>query len=222
MANQTEKGRFITVKGIGNVTAKPDLTVISMDLYTQTPEYERTMEQATSEIESIRKALISIGYEQQALKTTNFDISMSYESYKDAKGNYQRDFSGYRCSHALKLEFDFDMKRLGETISAISSCGATPEFHIAFSVKDKNAVSNELLVNAIINAKEKAVILVNAAGVRLGAIQRIDYNWGELRLYSETKFSDMILSEKASAKPMEIEPEDIKVNDSVTVVWAIE
>ena len=113
------------------------------------------------------------------------------------------------------------MKRLGETLSAISSCGAMPELQIAFSVKDKNAVSAELLENAIVNAKEKAEILAKAAGVQLGSIQSIDYSWGELRLLSKTRYNDMMLCE-ASAAPMEIEPDDIDVSDTVTIVWAIE
>jgi uncharacterized protein YggE len=120
------------------------------------------------------------------------------------------------------LEFDLDMKRLGETLTAISSSGASPEFKIAFSVKDKNAVSVKLLENAIINAKEKAAILAKTGGIQLGAIQSIDYCWGEVRLFSQTKYSDMEFCEESSAISMEIEPDDINASDSVTVVWAIE
>jgi uncharacterized protein YggE len=213
--------RILTVKGIGNVAAKPDLVVITMNLTVTMPEYAQTMECAAKEIEAMRQALISIGYEQAALKTTDFNISTEYESYKDSNGNYQRRFVGYKCSHALKLEFEFDMKRLGETLTAISTCGVTPEFQIAFSVKDKNAVSAALLESAISNAKEKAAIISKTAGVTLGAIQGIDYSWGELRLFSETRFSDAICC-SIEAAPIDIEPDDIDVNDSVTVVWAIE
>ena len=222
MANQALSDRLMTVKGVGNVSAKPDLTIITMNLATQRPVYGQMMEDAAKEVEAVRSALIAIGYERQDSKTTNFNISMEHESYKDKNGNYQRRFAGFKCTHALKLEFDFEMKRLGETLKAISSCGASPDFQISFSVKDKNAVSAELLESAIANAKEKAAILTKAADVKLGAIQRIDYSWGELRLYSETRFDDMAVCEAAESYPMDIEPDDIDVNDSVTVVWCIE
>jgi len=219
--------RTITVKGMGNVTAKPDLTIITMKLITENPDYAETMERATKDAESIRQALISIGYEREALKTTDFKIRTETESYQEYRTkNWLERFKGYSCTHELKLKFDFDMKRLGETINAISACGSKPKFQIAFSVKDKDAVSAELLENAVNNAKDKAAVLAKAADVQLGTIKRIDYSWGELRLFSETQFdynsdydSKMICCE---ATPMEIEPEEFQVTDSITVIWTIE
>ena len=222
MVNQEQSNRLLTVKGIGRISTKPDLTIITLELSTITPEYEKTMEKATNEIESIRKALISIGYKQQDLKTTDFNISTEYEFYYDAQGNHKQRFQGYECKHSLKLEIDFDMKRLGETLTTISSCGATPTFNISFSVKDKNAVSAELLDNAIINAKEKAAILAKAAGVHLGAIQNINYSWGELQLYSRAEYRVCEKTFSFDAAQMDIEPDDINASDSVTVIWNIE
>jgi uncharacterized protein YggE len=212
--------RNITVKGVGNVSAKPELTSIPLNLTPPMLEYADVTAKATEELEAVRTALISAHHKRDALKTTDFNISTEYESYKDKNGNYKRDFAGYKVSHALKLEFDFDMKRLGETLAAISACGVSPEFQIAFSVKDKNAVSAALLENAVTNAKEKAAILTKAAGVTLGAIARIDYSWGELRLFSETRFNDSVCS-ASEVQALEIEPEDIDVADTVTVVWEI-
>ena len=213
--------RNITIKGIGNVVVKPDLTVISMTLTVKTPEYAQAMETAAKDIEVLRQALYGIDYKREALKTTDFNISTEYEQYKDKGGNYQRRFAGYKCTHALKLEFDFNLKRLGETLAAISACGVNPELKIAFSVKDKAAVNAALLESAITNAKEKAAILAKAAEVTLGQIQRIDYSWSELRLFSETQLSDTPYY-AAESVAVDIEPEDINAADSVTVVWEIE
>ncbi|HCA29881.1 MAG TPA: SIMPL domain-containing protein [Ruminococcaceae bacterium] len=214
--------RTLTVKGIGNLKTAPDLVIITMNLTTTTPDYERTTECATLDIESIRKAIISVGYDKQALKTTDFKIKAEYESVKDAAGNWKRKFEGYSCIHHLKLEFDLDMKRLGETILAIAQCGANPEFDINFSIKDKAAVQAELLEKAVANATEKAAILAKASGVSLGAVKHIDYSWGELRLYSNTRFVESAIMEAPAAFGMEIEPEDVEVNDTVTVIWGIE
>ncbi|MCL2878529.1 MAG: SIMPL domain-containing protein, partial [Acidobacteria bacterium] len=84
--------------------------------------------------------------------------------------------------------------------------------------------SEQLLESAIENAKWKATVLAKSAGVKLGEIQRIDYNWSELHLYSQTdyQFNDMMLCEAAAPLAMDIEPEEIKVNDTATIVWAIE
>ena len=107
---------------------------------------------------------------------------------KDEKGDYKSVFAGYDCVHRLKVEFDFDTKRLARALSEISKCIAKPEISIDFTVKDPTAVSEELLKAAVKNARAKAEILCGASGAKLGEPVTIDYNWGELHLYSETDY----------------------------------
>ena len=103
-------------------------------------------------------------------------------------------------------------------------CIAEPELNVQFTVKDKEAVDAALLQSACANAKAKAEILTKASGVTLGDLVSIDYNWGELHLYSPTHYEmDPPCMARASAAPtaMDIEPDDIDVSDSVTFVWEI-
>lgn len=216
--------KTITVKGMGRVTAAPDFVVISMSMESHEQEYETTMELAAKKIEQLNDSLEEIGFEKKSVKTTNFNVRTDYERVKDRNGNYKSVFNGYVCSHRLKVEFDFDTKRLAQTLYAISRCLAQPELSISFTVKDPSAVNKELLKSATINAKEKAQILCEASGVELGELLTIDYNWGELNIVSHT---DYMLEEKCMAMPvggladMDIEPDDIDVSDTATFVWEI-
>ena len=216
--------RTITVKGMGRVTTAPDYVVISMSLTAQENDYEETMELAAKKIEYLNASLEEIGFEKKSVKTTNFNVRTDYERVKDRNGDYKSVFNGYICSHRLKVEFDFDTKRLAQTLYAISRCLAEPELSISFTVKDPSAVNKELLKSATINAKEKAQILCEASGVELGQLLTIDYNWGELNIVSHT---DYMLEDRCMAMPvggladMEIEPDDIDVSDTATFVWEI-
>ena len=216
--------RTITVKGIGNVSAAPDYVVISMSLEAQSMNYDETLELAAKKIEYLNTSLEEIGFEKKSVKTTNFNVRTDYDRVKDNDGNYKSVFSGYVCNHRLKVEFDFDTKRLAQTLYAISKCLALPELSISFTVKDPTAVNSELLRSAIINAKEKAKILCDASGVELGKLLSIDYNWGELNIVSHT---DYMLEEKCLAMPsssladIDIEPDDIDVRDTATFIWEI-
>lgn len=70
----------------------------------------------------------------------------------------------------------------------------------------------------------KAEILTKASGVTLGELVSIDYNWGELHLYSPTRYemeADCLMKVSAAPTAMDIEPDDIDVSDSVTFVWEI-
>ena len=219
------ENRIITVRGTGKVSAAPDLLVLEMNLEITEPEYEASMRRATEMLDALRTAIVLAGHDGKLLKTTSFSVNTKYESYRDKNNNYQSKFVGYCCTHGLRLEFDFDIKLLGVTLGTIATCEVNPKFSIKFSVKDINAISAELLENAIENATWKAGVLTKSAGVKLGAILRIDYNWSEHHFYSNTDMrvaEDMFYLSEAAPMTIDIEPEDISVSDTATVVWAIE
>lgn len=214
--------RTITVKGIGAVSVKPDLIVLRLSMETAEYEYDAAMKAAAEKIDFLNKALEAAGFEKKSAKTADFRVRADYERLNDGKGNYTSVFMGYKCRHELKIEFDFDTKRLAKALSEISKCIAKPEISIDFTVKDSSAVSGELLKAAAKNAREKAEILCAASGAKLGELLSIDYNWGELHLYSATDYDVegkcMMLG---AADDMDIEPEEIKARDTATFAWEI-
>lgn len=215
--------RRITVKGTGQVSIKPDLVVLELRLDSLDMNYETAMELATRSMAEINDLLATVGFKKEELKTTNFNVNTQYRSEQDKQGQYIQIFEGYLVHHDLKLEFDFDQTRLTRTLAVIASGTVMPKLEIQFSVKDKTEVSEALLFKATENAKSKAVALAKASGVALGELLLIDYNWGELHLYSRTMYSneDSMMMKSASFAP-DIEPEDITLNDNVTFVWALE
>ena len=214
--------RTITVKGIGAVSVKPDLIVLRLSMETAEYEYDAAMKAAAEKIDFLNKALEAAGLEKKSAKTADFMVRADYDRLNDGKGNYTSVFMGYKCRHELKIEFDFDTKRLAKALSEISKCIAKPEISIDFTVKDSSAVSGELLKAAVKNAREKAEILCAASGAKLGELLSIDYNWGELHLYSATDYDVegkcMMLG---VADDMDIEPEEIKARDTATFAWEI-
>ena len=215
--------KTITVKGKGHVSAKSDWIVVSMRLETAHAEYDKTTELAAEKIANLNAALEEIGFEAKSIKTTDFNVRTDYESVRDKDGNYKNVFNGYVCNHNLKVEFDFDSKRLGLVLAALSSCFAKPEFFVAFTVKDPSAISRELLVSAAQNAKQKAEILCSASGVKLGELVSIDYNWSEIDICSHTnyKLESRCLMAASPLANVDINPDDIDVDDTATFVWEI-
>jgi len=218
--------RSITVKGTGSVTAKPDFIVINFQLEAKDKDYEVMMRLASEQIDAVNLALAQVGFDKGDLKTTNFNVQTEHESIRDKNGNYKQLFSGYSCRHQMKLSFDFDSHRLGSTLSAIASATVDPQLSISFTVKNPNEISEALLRDATVNARKKAEILCEASNVELGQLMSIDYNWGELNVYSDTRY---LMEDRCMAMPIgaanafdaDIDPDDIKVNDTATFVWQI-
>lgn len=75
------------------------------------------------------------------------------------------------------------------------------------------------------DSKAKAVLLAEAAGVKLGELVSVDYSFGEKNFVSEPMSRNMPLMKSADmvagSYQMNIQPDDIQVSDTVTVVWQI-
>ena len=219
--------RTIRVTGKGQIKVKPDMTRITMTLEGRYKEYGETLQKSSQDTELLKDLLCDFGFERSDLKTLNFGVDTEYESYKDRDGSYKQRFVGYRFHHVMKVEFPSDNVLLGKLLYALANYTVKPEFRISYTVKDPESTKNALLGKAVTDAKEKAVVLTAAGGVTLKEIQSIDYSWGEID-FEYRPMDGAVLAERCLAAPMaaksydlDIEPDDIEVSDTVTVVWEI-
>ena len=218
--------RTIRVTGKGRINVKPDMTRITLSLEGSYPEYGETLRRSSQDTERLKDLLAGFGFERSDLKTLNFSVDTEYENYKD-KGTYRQRFVGYKFSHMMKVEFASDNERLGKVLYALANCDVKPEFRLSYTVKDPEAAKNELLGRAVSDAGEKALVLSKAAGVTLKEIQSIDYSWGQID-FEIQPMNRMLMAKGCCDEAMEeagydldIEPDDIEVSDTVTVIWEI-
>ena len=216
--------RTIRVTGKGQLKVHPDMTRITITLEGKDFDYGETLKRSSEETEILKDTLEPFGFSRTDLKTLSFDVDAEYASYK-VKDEWKRRFDGYKFSHVLKVEFDSDNKRLGKILFALANCRLSPEFRLSYTVKDPETVKNELLGKAVRDAAAKAGVLSAAAGVKLGEIQTVDYSWGQVRFEVEP-MDKLMLAEPCAVSEggcydMDIEPDDINVEDTVTVVWEI-
>lgn len=214
--------RTITVKGTGNLKIKPDYIQLNFTLVSKNYQYERAMNIASESLEKLYNAIINVGFEKDDVKTRYFDVSTDYDSVKDKNGNYKKVFRGYKVNHKLILSFDYDMKKLSDALIAISTSLSDPDLSIDFTIKDSEKAKYDLLKEVAIDARKKAEILCEASGYKLGDLIKIDYDWSEITIFSNTKFS--MLREQSlmmASKSIDMNPEDIDLEDTATFVWEI-
>ncbi|MBR0140387.1 MAG: SIMPL domain-containing protein [Firmicutes bacterium] len=204
---------------------RPDTTRISLILHGLYKEYAEALKKASEDSEVLKEVLLSFGFKSSDLKTLNFSVDAEYEGYQE-EGVWKQRFTGYRFNQTMKLEFPSDNDRLGKILYALARCPVDPEFRLSYTVKDEEAAKNELLGRAVSDAKEKAEVLSKAAGVSLGEIIDIDYSWGQVRFEAPVMNRSLMAKSMGNdcaeeSYAMDIEPDDIEVSDSVTVVWEI-
>lgn len=216
--------KTIRVTGKGRLKVHPDMTRITITLEGLRKDYAMTLRMSSEETEGMKALLAPLGFERTDLKTLSFSVDTENESYKE-KDTWKSRFIGYRYRHVMKVEFGSDNERLGKILYALAKSPLCPKFSLSYTVKDPEAAKNELLDKAVRDAVAKAGVLSAAAGQKLGAIQNIDYSWREIDFEFRPMDDKMCLPTLGRAMPdsldMDIEPDDIEAEDTVTVVWEI-
>ena len=217
--------RTIRITGKGNLKIHPDITRITVTLTGIYKDYSETLLRSSEDTEKLKEMLSLFGFKRTDPKTVDFSVDTEYESYRE-NNEYRQRFAGYRYRHVIKIEFDSDNDRLGKILGSLAKSELNPEFTISYTVKDSEAAKNSLLAKAVDDAKQKALVLTNAAGVALKDIVSVDYSRAELNMEVRPMNRMVTLSKTSAAADnglsMDIEPDDISVSDTVTIVWEIE
>ena len=115
---------------------------------------------------------------------------------------------GYRAVRRLFVCFDYSHELCDKVIYVLSEHPV--EFNLAFTYK--GARSRGLLQSAIIEAREDALSIAVAAGVKLGKLCKTEYS-------SMDGNQPMLMRAAYGVAP---EPEQITLSETVTCSWEIE
>lgn len=218
--------KFIRVTGKGVVTVKPDVMCISVTINDIVKDYQKCLDLSVERTNDVKALFKGFGFTSEDIKTISFGVKEEYQQVRDENGNYKREFRGYVFRHTMMVQFDFDNKRLGEILKSLASeSRLKAEFGISYTVKDKEAVKNEVIVKAVKDAKAKAELIREAADIRVSHIQKIDYSWQEVIVERRNTFGGGFTAKESSAianaYEMDIQPDDITVEDTVTLEYAL-
>jgi len=222
-SSSTSSLKTLKVTGTANISAPVDTIILNIFNKDTKPTYAKSLEASKYALVQFKQELLLKGFQEKDLKTINFNITTNYENYKDEKGNSKKRFLGYQYSHNMKISFKLDNSKLSEVLNSLKTIKGKSEFYLNYTIKDTEKIKNKLLSKAVENTKTKANILASASNVNLKNIINIDYSFnhknnfispfrGEMKMLGSNISSDSI---------MNITPEDLKFQDTVTITWEI-
>ncbi|MDY2932435.1 MAG: SIMPL domain-containing protein [Muribaculaceae bacterium] len=93
---------------------------------------------------------------------------------------------------------------------------------IGFTVQDLRPYQLKMLKRAVGDAKEKAEIMAEAAGSKLGKVLEIDYNFSHIDTYSQARnIHSTEEAKESTADVLDITPDDMVISDRVDVVFEL-
>ncbi len=210
--------RTMKVQGKGTVATEPDITVLTFGISARKLDYSECMQDLNTQTDDLRARITEAGIERTELKTTSFDVRLNSHV---SEGRHI--FSGYEASHGLRIELPVDKDLLNRVLRLVAVGSSGFEIGIAFSVRDKEALRQSVLTEAVRTAKANAATLARASGITLGKLQQIDYGWTEVRFYDNIMtVPGGVDACSAPGADVDIDPEDIRASDIVTLVYEIE
>ena len=149
----------LTVTGSGETLVTADTAVVSLGVSIRRPDALEAQGAANEVIARIRAALTGAGFDEEDISTGYINLYAVYDYSDDLEK-----IAAYSASSSLAVKVT-DMARVGEVIDLSFGAGANTLDGVSFSVSDDAAARAESLKAAVENAKEKAAVLAEAAGL---------------------------------------------------------
>jgi len=150
--------KVISVTGTANTSVEPDLLVIRLGVETQKITAKEALESNSELTSSVISAVKNVGITEDELSTSRLNIMPLYDSYRDKEtGQYTQELLGYRVSNILMIETG-NLDSAADIIDGAVSAGVNKIDSVYFTLSPQKQleVKDDLIENAILNAKTKA------------------------------------------------------------------
>ncbi|AEE96374.1 SIMPL domain-containing protein [Mahella australiensis] len=154
---------ILTAAGEGKVMAKPDRATINMGVQIDDKDAKTAQTQNAQKMDAVVKKLKALGISDEDIKTSQYNVFPQYD-YSEDKSTLR----GYQVVNMVNVTIK-DTAKLGDIIDQATQAGANRMDSIAFTISEPDKYYNEAIAKAIEQAKEKANVMANTAGVKIKA-----------------------------------------------------
>lgn len=208
----------IKVTGDSRVDVSPDISILNIGIINKNINFNQTLTGLNEKTKDVSKQLLSIGFKEKDIRTTGFQIRENRI--------YQRDSyidSGYVATQNVKVEFKYSKEGIAKILNAFSKSKTDFNLQFSFILSDdlNKKMQQDLIQRAIKDAKAKADVIAESAGVKLKRVQEIRY--GEpTSTHFVGEATAMRFKSDAPEQMQSFTPEDIVLNDTILIIWEIE
>lgn len=155
----------LNVTGQGESRTAPDLAEIQLGVTSQADSAAAAMEQNAGQQTAVIEALKGAGIAPEDIQTSGLNLSPRME-YPE---NGAPTINGYEATNMVSVRVT-DIPKLGEVLDAIVAAGANQINGISFQREEAGEAEDEARRAAVEDARHKAEVLAEAAGLSLGPV----------------------------------------------------
>lgn len=201
----------LTVTGQGRSTAQPDMARIDLGVSTRAATAAEAMSQNSAAQAKVIETLKAEGIEARDIQTSGLNLSPVIEYAQDQAPK----LTGYAAQNTVAVKVR-DIAGLGAVLDKLVASGANEISGISFSREDMTEAEDQARADAVVDARRRAEIMAEAAGMRLGRLIALS----EGQDAPPPRPMAMMADAKASGGAP-IEAGELSISASVTAVYAM-
>ncbi|MBI2573535.1 SIMPL domain-containing protein [Candidatus Woesearchaeota archaeon] len=220
-AGEEQRLNTVSVTGVAEEKVMPDQAILRLAVMTESLTAANAEEENSLKMNRVMKALRDKGIAEKDIVTEYYNL-YPYQNYNYQTGRSEE--KGFRAQHTLRVTVR-DIAKAGEIMDVAVSAGVTNVDSVSFSLTDdkEKQLREELIGQAASKARERANLLVDALGAKVGKVVAVSETGYQPPIYYAR---DMVaMKAEAGSAPNAvptITPEEITVSVQINVEFAIE
>ncbi len=204
----------LTATGEGSASAAPDIAVVSLGVVSEAATAQDALAANAKDMNAVVDTITGAGIEKKDVATSGLFVEPVYsDPAKDPSG--QSKITGYRVSNQVTVRIR-DIGKSGPLLDKVITAGANRVNGVSFEIGRSEALRDAAIKAAIAEARRRAELMAEAAGVKLGPIQSINANEGG----GPPVFRAMAMKDAMPA-PSPVMGGTQEISASATIVYAI-
>ena len=157
----------IVVQGQGSVEQAPDMATITLGSQFAAKQADDALDQVSEATATVLATLAELGVESKDVQTSGLYLNPVWDDSYNRHGG--RNIRGYSAGNTVHIRVR-DLDKLGGLLDQVVEDGANTFNGLSFGLQDSTDAKNEARRRAVADARAKAELYAEAAGVSLGKI----------------------------------------------------
>ncbi len=203
----------ITVQGEGKVEIAPDEAIITFGVLSEEKSLSKAYQANTEKMNLVIKSVKDMAIEDKDIQTSSYSVTPIYQ--RDEKG-YQLpgNPATFRVSQQLTIKVR-NLAKVGDIIDKSIENGSNEFNGIQFTSSKIKEFQKEAKIKAAKDAKEKASLLAENLGVKLGGIIRVNES------FSPPYLARNVMAFKTAEAAPQIEAGSLEITATCDVIYEL-
>lgn len=162
--------RTIRVTGEGRASAAPDMATIQAGATSRAPTAAEALTANNRAMAAVLATLKEQGIAPKDVQTSSLNIQPVHRL--DPQGRMLNEIIGYDVTNQVQVNVR-DLTKLGTVLDAVVRSGANQMSGVSFGIAESTPLQDKARAGAIDDAKRRAKLYADQAGVKLGKVLNI-------------------------------------------------